>query len=291
MLKRTIIPIIDNKFIINQITRMNPKFNLEKHFNALQNEMVAKLNKYAEIKHPGTKGELTENSWILWLRDYLPKRYSVDTGFVIDSKGGISHQIDLLIYDQQYSPFIFSEGNMKFIPAESVYGVFEVKQNVTSVHIHYAADKVNSVRELYRTSAAIIDRGDKKSPRPLTKIMGGLLTRISSIKTENVIKEHLSSYSGLYGLDIGCAIEDFAFYVDYKYDAPVKSKKFLCNDFYDKRTTSPSDVQMSNKDNSLITFFFQLNRYLQQSIGTVCAIDLAAYYKAIDSKFELDEDL
>ena len=35
------------------------------------------------------------------------------------------------IYDQQYTPFVFVEDGVKFIPAESVYAAFEVKQEVT----------------------------------------------------------------------------------------------------------------------------------------------------------------
>jgi hypothetical protein len=39
----------------------------------------------------------------------------------------------------------------------------------------------------------------------------------------------------------------------------------------------------------LVTFFLQLTRYLQQSIGTVAAIDLSEYAKAIN--FEIDEEI
>ena len=36
-------------------------------------------------------------------------------------------------------------------------------------------------------------------------------------------------------------------------------------------------VTFSKKENSLVTFFLQLTRYLQQTVGTVAAIDLNAY--------------
>ncbi len=48
-------------------------------------------------------------------------------------------------------------------------------------------------------------------------------------------------------------------------------------------------VEFSKQENSLLAFFFQLMRYLQQSIGTVAAIDLNEYYRAIN--FSIDEEI
>lgn len=43
--------------------------------------------------------------------------------------------------------FIFKQDDFMYIPAESVYAVFEVKQDVKG-HIEYASQKVESVRKL-----------------------------------------------------------------------------------------------------------------------------------------------
>jgi hypothetical protein len=45
-----------------------------------------------------------------------------------------------------------------YIPAESVYAVFEVKQDVKG-NIDYAAQKVESVRRLKRTSIEMVASG------------------------------------------------------------------------------------------------------------------------------------
>ena len=58
-------------------------------------------------------------------------------------------------------------------------------------------------------------------------------------------------------------------------------------EYYENRKIS--DVVFSEKYNSLVAFFLQLTRYLQQSIGTVPAIDLNAYSQNIG--FIVDEKL
>jgi hypothetical protein len=58
--------------------------------------------------HPGTKGDASESVWISLLDRYLPKRYQAAKAFVVDSKGTFSDQIDVVVFDRQYSPFIFT---------------------------------------------------------------------------------------------------------------------------------------------------------------------------------------
>ncbi|WP_430908045.1 DUF6602 domain-containing protein [Maribacter sp. 2-571] len=277
---------------------MSDKINLRKLFGGLQAQMIAQLNTNREfIEHPGSKGDSLENTWIEWLRTYLPNRYCVDKAIVIDSKGQLSHQIDLVIYDQTYTPFVFKQNGIFYIPAEGVYAVFEVKPDLDKGNIVYAGDKIESVRQLQRTSTKIIDRGKPFNPRSLTKILGGILTIETEIK-EPTIERHLKALKGLKSIDIGCAVKAKSFYVDYNKDdsifnldkdevLTVKEHNELILMFYNKR--SVKNIEFSKKNNSLVTFFLQLTRYLQQSIGTVAAIDLSEYAKAIN--FEIDEDI
>lgn len=87
---------------------MANKIDLKMLFNGLQSQMNAQLNtNRAFINHPGSKGDSLENAWIEWLRKYLPNRYSVDKAIVIDHEGNTSHQIDIVIYDNWFTPFIF----------------------------------------------------------------------------------------------------------------------------------------------------------------------------------------
>ena len=126
--------------------------------------------------HPGTKGDASEHVWIELLQSYLPGRYHAETAHVVDSNGIFSEQIDVVVFDRQYSPFIFKHEGQVIIPAESVYAVFEAKQAIDAAQVAYARKKVASVRRLYRTSLAIPHAGGTYPPKPLPYILGGLLT-------------------------------------------------------------------------------------------------------------------
>ena len=75
-------------------------------FFSLQSQMQGVLATNSKfIAHPGCEGDSLENAWIELLRKYLPNRYSVDKAMVIDYQGNVSHQIDIVIYDNWFTPF------------------------------------------------------------------------------------------------------------------------------------------------------------------------------------------
>ena len=276
---------------------MSNKINIAELFNGLQNQMVAQLNTNREfILHPGSKGDSLENVWIEWLKKYLPNRYCVDKAIIIDSNGELSHQIDLVIYDQQYTPFVFTQNGIHYIPAEGVYAVFEVKPdfqgNVGEDNFfQYAGNKIESVRKLKRTSVKIINAGSEYPARPLTKIIGGILASTNSYThvNNNTIESHVKRLVGLQSIEMGCAVDYGSFYVNYDGQEDVGNKNLeerILN-YYSARKFEK--MTFSAKENSLVTFFLQLTRYLQQSIGTVAAIDLNAYAKSVG--FEIDEKI
>jgi len=272
---------------------MNAKIDIKGLFEGLQNQMVAQLNTNREfVLHPGSKGESLENVWIEWLRKYLPTRYCVDKAIIIDSNGDLSHQIDLVIYDQQYTPFVLTQNGIHYIPAEGVYAVFEVKPdfkgNVGEENFfEYTGRKIESVRRLKRTSVKIINAGSEVNARPLTKIIGGLLASTNSYSNNSTIESHIRELKALKSIEIGCAIDYGSFFVDYEGQEDVKNHEFEARilDYYTAR--SVKKIMFSTRENSLVTFFLQITRYLQQSIGTVAAIDLNAYSKAVG--FTIDD--
>lgn len=272
------------------------KIDIKSLFNGLQCQMIATLSTNRDfITHTGSKGDSLENAWIEWLRKYLPNRYSVDKAIVIDYKGNTSHQIDIVIYDNWFTPFIFSQNGFHYIPAEGVYAVFEVKPDIGDSsdgksNIEYSGEKIESVRKLLRTSTNMINSGRKIDPRPLTKIVGGILCSTNSYthKNNQTIEGHIKAQKGLRSIDIGCVADYGSFYVDYEPSEEIKETgqdKYL--EFYENRIFH--ELHFSNQENSLITFFMQLTRYLQQAIGTVPAINLQIYMSKIDEK--IDEEI
>lgn len=257
-------------------------------FSSLQSQMQGVLATNSKfIAHPGCEGDSLENAWIELLRKYLPNRYSIDKAMVIDYQGNVSHQIDIVIYDNWFTPFIFNQNGFKYIPAEGVYAVFEVKPDIGSSsdrknNILYAGEKIASVRCLNRTSTQMINSGKKLGPRPLTKIIGGIIGIKCSQKADTVEK-HIRKLKGFQTIDMGCTIENGSFFVDYS--SPENNDEIKTveqkdvESYYDNRQVT--NVKYSDPSHSLLMFLMQLTSYLQQSIGTVPAIDMQKYLSNI----------
>lgn len=153
------------------------QWSLSQLLSGLHDDIQHKLQTSRScLPHPGTKGDASENVWLELLNMYLPKRYKAAKAFVVDSEGRFSDQIDVVVFDRQYSPFIFLHQGQTIIPAESVYAVFESKQTINAELVRYAREKVASVRRLHRTSLPIPHAGGTYPAKPLIPILGGILT-------------------------------------------------------------------------------------------------------------------
>jgi hypothetical protein len=166
--------------------------------------------------HPTTKGDASEQVWLELFQGYLPKRYQAERAHVVDSNGAFSQQIDVVIFDRQYSPFIFDFSGQKIVAAESVYAVFEAKQVATAAYVESAQEKVQSVRRLHRTSLPIPHAGGTYPPKPLPHILGGLLTFESDWKPPmgESLQAALETGMGERRLDIGCVAAHGTFACD-----------------------------------------------------------------------------
>lgn len=239
--------------------------SLSELYSCTQEKMKADLQSSRRaFDHNPTKGEATEVNWIDWMRQYLPKRYCVDKAFVIDCDNHVSDQIDLVIYDQQYSHPVFVMGDNKYVTAESVYAVFEIKQIIDKAYMEYAGEKIKSVRELKRTSVSIVSANGQAAPKPLHRIVSGILSLDSSWAepiTDNVVK-YMKERSVEERIDLVCCMEKGSF-----------------SAFYNPDETTISITRSQNNE-SLVFFFLELLKKLQ-AIGTVPAIDISEYEKAI----------
>ncbi len=241
------------------------KIELKELFYDLQNQMISKLSTNRKaILHPGTKGDASELNWIEWLKTYLPKRYCVDKAFIIDCENNISDQIDVVIYDQQYSPFAFNQDSAIYIPAESVYAIFEVKQELNKEYIEYAGAKAESVRNLTRTSAPIPHAGGYYPPKPHKEILAGILTLTSSWAEPlgTSFEDCIKNLPEQQRLNIGCALQSGSFFVSYLDNKP--------------------SIEKSTQQEAFIFFFLKLLMELQK-LGTIPAMDIECYAKALDS--------
>lgn len=161
------------------------------------------------LGHPTDKGDASELVWIDLFNKYLPKRYHACKAHVVDSAGNFSQQIDVVIHDRQYSPLVFTFKDSLIIPAESVYAVFEAKQDLTAEHVSYAHSKVASVRRLTRTSLPVPTIDGVRAGKEPPWILGGIVTLSCSWSPplgETLIR-HLQKAGALERIDIGCVAD------------------------------------------------------------------------------------
>lgn len=229
---------------------------LEGLHKSIENELgIAR----AVIGHSGTKGDVSEGRWTDMLAKYLPARYAVSKAFVIDSSNQCSDQIDVVVHDRQYSPFVFTMGTAHYVPAESVYAVFEVKQELSKEQLSYASDKVASVRRLHRTSVPIHHVDGVSKPKPPQHIIGGLLCLDSTWSPPfgDAFTDALFDGKGDRQLDLGCVAK----YGLFEFDAGNPAKPHVVVN----ETRAP-----------LASFLLRLIARLQ-SMATVPCLDVMAY--------------
>lgn len=101
--------------------------DIKENYLKMERELVTQLN-YNVNNHHLTAGSYREEIWADFFRRIVPKKFNITRSvFIIDSKGKVSKEVDIAIYDEQYTPYIFNYGLIKFIPVEAVAAVIQCK--------------------------------------------------------------------------------------------------------------------------------------------------------------------
>lgn len=97
--------------------------------NYIQNETTIIKQLYFVAKNQGPIiGGFREDIWREMFQQIIPKKFVIEQSvFIIDSNGKVSREVDLAIFDETYTPYIFRYGRIKFIPIEAVAVVVECK--------------------------------------------------------------------------------------------------------------------------------------------------------------------
>lgn len=207
------------------------------------------------LGHPVAKGDGSERVWTKLFGTYLPKRYTPAKATIVDSHGHFSDEIDVVLFDRQYTPLIFELEGQIVVPVEAVYAVFESKQEINAGFIEYGQQKVATVRRLHRTTAQV-QTIDGPRTAELQPILGGFLTFESGWKTRPIdeyLAKALAVDQGDGRLDVGCIAAYGTF--------GCEGAGCLASGQHDRATTC---------------FLLALITRLQL-IGTAPAIDMGAY--------------
>ena len=113
--------------------------------------MVAAIDEVrSAIPHSGEAGSLIEKQFRAHLQDILPEKVGVSHGFVVDSDGGVSRQMDIILFDRLNTPRIFTSDGAQMFPVEATYACGEIKTRLDSAALVDSFAKCDSYKSLER---------------------------------------------------------------------------------------------------------------------------------------------
>lgn len=113
------------------------------------------------VDHPVAKGDAREHGWRELLKRFLPDLYGVKSGFIIDSSGNLSKQIDCIVFRKDIGIELYAVGHHTVIPVEAVFAAFEVKPKLDADTLDYAQNRAVSVAKLEISNYRILNFNDE----------------------------------------------------------------------------------------------------------------------------------
>lgn len=166
------------------------------NYNSLNELMVQELD--MSSNHPGITGDNREQMWMKFFRSIIPLKFAMAQGvLIIDCHGNVSREVDIAVYDEQYTPYVFQYNTLKFIPIEAVAVVIECKSR--SFSEDGLKEWVERIQDLNPRSSGIarmatgyscqITNETQKRTRPVR-----ILASMKSSTEENISAKDCSDY-------------------------------------------------------------------------------------------------
>jgi hypothetical protein len=152
------------------------------------------------IQHNLLKGELRERRVITGLRSFIPKRYTLSSGIIVNSSGDFSKQQDLVISDITVMPPFFAAQELAVHPIESISGTIEIKSLAKSGLIREAVNNVASVKTLAPDEPrdyVEIRGGHIGAGQNVDKPFGGIMFLDSEMSDDAILDEYLDATTTL----------------------------------------------------------------------------------------------
>lgn len=176
------------------------RIEISRLFEGIAAKMLVDFDEIqSRIPHTSERGIQREQTLKVFLERYLPHRYALGSGHIVDTNGNISNQCDIVIYDAHNGPLLLAEDGYQVFPIETVFGVIEVKSALQSSTIKEAVENITAVKKLDNASG----------------IVGSLFAYKSTYRNEprieaagNSLIKHLDSVDRRHWVDVACVLTD-----------------------------------------------------------------------------------
>ncbi len=130
--------------------------DLSKVFDGIGKQMLLDFEQIqSQVNHAGERGSEREASLRTFLSTYLPSKYAVANGEIVDELGHTTKQCDLVIYDHLNCPLLLAGKDYRVFPVEPVLATIEVKSVLSVAELRDASEKIKSVKSLSHENSAI----------------------------------------------------------------------------------------------------------------------------------------
>ncbi|MCM3099911.1 DUF6602 domain-containing protein [Priestia megaterium] len=206
------------------------------------------------INHMGERGSSREEILLSYLEKYIPIKYEMNNGVIIDATGEQSRQQDIIIYDSFNSPVLLNMQSTKMIPIESVFSVIKVKSSLNKVEINKCVNNISSVKSLVKDSLDGINSPTAGFVFAFTSstTLETLLDNL--VEANNEVEKH-KQISALCVLDKGLIVN-------------VSKKGLKDITLLPNEDTTPAIIK-NTAENNLMLFYLLLMQYLNQSSVSV----------------------
>ena|SRR5690606_857711 len=238
----------------------NIKCNYKKLEQSIVNQLYFKVD-----NHHLTAGHNREKIWMKLFKQIIPKKFAIKQGvFLIDSNSKVSKEVDIAIFDEQFTPYVFNYEDICFIPIEAVAVVIQCKsKSVNTSDINTWLSEIKDLKGelggVARMAGFIASISTPTSTQKITRPFSILC----HLQAENY------SNSGAYDLDIAASETKLSI----KWNDSLKNlsdifKKLngLNDEEFDKISKKIDwDIPLKNlevKSNPILSLIFQLNQVL-----------------------------
>lgn len=119
------------------------------YWAGVQQRLEAEVAVFSElVRHEGERGRENEAALGRILGSFIPRRYGVGSGLLIDSHDHYSRQTDLVVFDQSDEPSALAQTTQLLFPVESVLASIEVKTTLRKEDVEDCVEKHRSMLSL-----------------------------------------------------------------------------------------------------------------------------------------------
>lgn len=245
--------------------------NIKDNYKYLEQSIVNQLNLKVD-NHYLTVGHNREKIWLDLFRQIIPMKFAIKQGvFLIDSKGEVSKEVDIAVFDEQYTPYIFNYGNIHFIPIEAVAVVVQCKsKTIKKKNLTKWSEEIDKLKTVTGGMARMVSFIATESPDTQKATVPISILCLLENETYSNEKFDLTITASNTGLNIkwndGISTLEKAFLkfngLDKLEDIKAYAKKEGNNEHPIKEKLNQSLDKLKVEDNPILSLVFQLNQLL-----------------------------